>query len=491
MKVKLLEQRNPAYDGRRLAQMRALYAGGADWVALRDTWFPKNPEEMPDTWDHRLSLATYENHAGGIVGLLAAALFAEAPAVDGVTGDWVEGFLANVDGKGTPLGPWFTERLVDALVGRRVFVWINLPARQEGVVPETRADEEKLGLLDAFLVTLPAEQVIDWHTDERGRLVWLMVRDVVEVRASVEASRQKVHRWTYIDATKIRRWRWTPPETAPHMPPNPEEDAAAEPEVLHGFGALPVAWLELPETLHAMGRLHDPALAHLRADGDLSWALYRAAHALLCIKSEWDEGRPVLGAGYFLRLGKDDDAFYAEPSGANFEILRRRVADLREELYRVLQQMAVGASSSTTRQAQSGESKASDWRSMEILLGALAGVMRSLIGETIRLVAKARGLDVQPTVKGLDGWQTENLLVWLEAAAMCTEAMRMSPSFQKAVAKRQAQRILQGEDPELAAAVEQEIDEAETDPAPYQPPPRAGLPPADDPAAAEGELLEE
>ena len=479
MQVKILEQRHPEHHGDELELLRALYCGGEEWREHLSTWLPQHTEESDTVYEERKKHALYTNHSGPLVDLLAGAVFAEAPQVEGLPAAWGPTFLANVDREGATAQQWFAARLVDALVERRVYAWVNLPARAvDAPVPASVADEEAAGYLDAFLVPFRAEHVIDWERDENGRLAWLMVRDCVERRAGVESPRTSVHRWTYIDRTQIRRWTWTP--RPGQDDPNPEDDAVEQPAVAHGLGELPVAVLELSEGLHAMGKLRDPAIAHLRARNDLSWALHRAAHALLVIKSEWDDKRPILGPGRWLQLGQKDEIEYVEPSGANFALLAEDLVQLREEIYRVVQQMAIGADSNASRSKQSGESKAADWRAMEIVLAALAERVRPFMVDVLRLVAKARAASVVPTVAGLDGWQQEDLEVWLASAALATDAHRLSPTFTKEVAKRQAGRLLQGVDKKVLATVSKEIDDAEAvDPAPYVPPPapKPGAPP--------------
>lgn len=472
MKIKLLNTAHPTYETGELSEQAALYQGGNPWRKLLDTWIPRHPQEMEDVWAQRKARATYENNAGPIVDLLAGALFTEAPVLDGLEGPWVEDFLEDVDGDGTPLVTWFHDRLVDGLVGRRAYAWVNLPARGDAD-PQSLAEEEAAGLLDAFLVPLTAEQVIDWETDAQGKLLWLMIRDVVHRRESPETGRQTVYRWTAIDRERIRRWEWKPTEGRER----PEDDDNAEEtlNVSHGFGELPVVELTLPSGLHAMGKLHDPAVELLRAQNDLSWGLHRAAHALLYIKSKWDDAKPVFGPGYYLRLGLDDDIGYAEPSGMSFELLAERITQLREGLYRVVHQMAVGADSSANRSQMSARSKAEDWRATEIVLSAYASLLRPFVAETMRLVSKGRGKEQRPTVRGLEGWHQEELLDWLEAAAKASEALTLSDTFRRQVAKAQASRVLQDLPEDVRGQIEQEIDAAKlppVDPHPQPEPPR-------------------
>lgn len=474
MKIRLLEQRHPAHDGERLGAWRALYSGGKLWEARAEKWLPRHPEEAEKVYAARLARALYHNHTGPIVNMLAAALFAESPQVD-LDGDWVADFLSDVDREGTTAADWTKARLVDALVEREAWAWVNLPARAPTApTVDNRRDEEDAGLLDAFLVSFTASQVIDWEVDDRGQLAWILVRDVVESRPDLDAPRQRTHRWTQLGRTQIRRWTWSSPNDVATDPPL---DAEAEelPAIVHGLGGLPVARLSLTEGLHALGHLHHPAIAHLRARNDLSWALHRAAHPLLWIASKWQDRAPILGPGYYLQLDREDEIGFAESSGANYQLLAEDVVQLREELYRVVHQMAVGADSDATRAKGSGESKAADWRALEIVLSALAEAVRGFMVDTLRLVAKARGqADADPVVTGLDGWQEEDLDVWLGAAAMATDAHAMSATFKREVAKRQAQRVLTGADAKVLETVSKEIDAAEVpDPALYTaPPPR-------------------
>lgn len=477
MKIKLLEQRHPAYDGGRLGQWRALYAGGKAWDALVETWLPRHPEEADKVYAARIARALYHNHTGPIVNMLAAALFAEAPQVD-LAGDWVAPFLSDVDREGCAAAEWVKARVVDALVEGDAWAWVNLPARDDARVVESRADEEAAGYLDAYLVPFTAAQVIDWEVAEDGGLAWILVRDVVESRPDVGVPRERLHRWTQIGRAQIRRWTWS---SADHPEPPPDAEAEELPPVLHGLGELPVARLHLGDGLHALAHLHHPAVAHLRARNDLSWALHRAAHPLLWIASKWQDRKPILGPGYYLQLEREDEIGFAESSGTNYQLLAEDVVQLREELYRVVHQMAVGADSDATRSKGSGESKAADWRALEIVLSALAEKVRGFMVDALRLVARARGqADAAPVVTGLDGWQEEDLDVWLGAAAMATDAHRLSPTFTKQVAKRQAQRLLTGADPKVLEEVSKEIDSAEAvDPAPYVPPPSSDTEPDD------------
>lgn len=474
MKIKLLRQRNPAYNGSRLEECRALYEGGELWERVRRRFIPQQQLETDDEYNKRLAQATYTSHTGAIVDLLAAFLFVEPPTVADAPSTWWDGWQKNVDRAGSSLAWWARSVFVDAMVGRRAWAFVNLPAAEPAEYAD-QAAQEKAGALDAFLVALAPELVIDWGFDASGQLAWVMVEDEICERTSVEMARTKILRWRYIDGTAVRTWHWTPTPEKPT--PNDDDDAPEQAVVRHGRGRCPVARLELPPGLYALGKLRDPAIDHLRARNGLSWALDLGAHPLLTIMAK-DRITPALGPGYHLNLGIDEKAAYAEPGGACFQLLADDVGRLREDLYRVVQQMATAADPKATAAKQSGESKDRDWQAAEIVLAAYAELVLDWLRKVLVLVAETRGEDATGlTVAGLTGWQSDDLATWLEQAAQAIDARMFSPTFRKTVAKREAARLLGDEDPKVLETIRNEIDAADaTDPAPYAPPPRPGVP---------------
>jgi len=467
VRVELLNTTHHEHCGARLARLRALYRGGDDWRALLDTWLPQRAVEPDSIYVERRSLATYVNHSGSIVSVLSAALFAEQPQVDGVDGDYWEGLVEDCDGRGSSWRAYWKERLNDAQVGRVAYVWVNLPARAEGSQTASLADEQRAGLLDAYLVAILPEQVLDWWSDERGRLTAVMMRDVLTRRAGPEAGRQTIWRWTYIDAAVIRRWEWA--ATKDRLTPRPEDDARELAPIAHGLGTLPVVAMELPHGLWTMGKLEDPAVAALRARSEHTWALHQAANELLTVTSKWGDERIELGHGHYLRLSRDadgaDEAAYVGPSGAAFGFLEKDVQATREEVYRTVQQMALSADSDASSSRLSGESKAEDWRALDIILAAYRDVVLGAMLATARIIARVRREDdSEISVSGLDGWQNESLAAFVETAALAVDARQLSGTFRRLVAKREAQRLLQDEvSPEELQAVLDEIEQADTD----------------------------
>lgn len=466
MKFLTLNQTHPDYQKDLLERLEGLYCGGEEWREKIATWIPKNTAEPEDLWAERKKRAVYHNHAGPIVDLIVAYLFAEAVNVAGL--DPV--FLRNVDRRGTDWTPFWRKIFTDALIYQRAYVWVNLPARNSEVQPKSRAEEEQLGLLNTYLVGLEAEEVIDWGEDDAGALAWVMIRQHFQHRGGPEESRKKGIRWIYVDAARIRIWEWyaTPDKSTP----DPEETIQEKASFDHNIGRLPVVAICLPDGLWAMGKLHDPAVALLRASNDLDWALHRAAHALMTVTTKDGFVTPKVGAGYYINLSRDSDGedkvSFAEPSGATFEALDKRIKDLREELYRIVQALALAVSPGSTKQ-QSGESKAKDWQAMEVILSAYAGIILEAMRQVGIVVAGIRR-QAPPEVSGLDGWQQEDLTELLNQIVLVLGLSIPSPTLKRVLQKKAAARLLVDASPEERAKIDKEIEEAPEEPDPYQPP---------------------
>lgn len=475
MKIEILDQQHPERRAGRITRCRALAEGAECWEELKDFWFPQNAKEPSDLYEERKKLAVYHNYAGPIVGLLSAYLFKTPPSVDAET-TWSEGFLEDVDRRGTSWDSWWATAFLDAITGKRSLCWVNLPARGEAEFAD-RAAEETAGVLDAYLVNITAEELLDWGEDEVGKLTWVMIRQVVDRRSDVEQGRTKQWRWTHIDATQIRRWTWNATKEQPT--PQPGYDAVEEKPVVHKIGCLPVVRLEPPNGLWAMSLLHDPAVAHLRARNDLTWALHKSAHALMYVKRKWDGDDPTIGPGYYLPLEVDDEVGWTEPPGNSFQVLRDDVMDLRTEIYRVVNQMALAADNNSKQQRASGESKQADWQAGDIVMGAYATLTLQAMRDVFAIVAAARGdADVEFDVRGLDGWQQLTLDEFLANSALAINAAKYSPTFRREVAKREVEQLMPDLDEATSKVIRDEIDAApdDTEPMPDDTP-GGGKPP--------------
>lgn len=463
--AKTLDQHHPSYNSKRLCQLRALYEGGEAWHALKRTWIPRNYKEPIDLYEDRLNRATYTNHSSPIIDLISAWLFEAPPALSDEATLAIKALEDNADGKGTPLPSLLQEVFIDALVGGKAFVWVNLPKRDEQNMATTLFEEESKGLNQPFLVRLPPEQVIDWEEDDRGDLQWIMVHDMQQTRSDpTQGGRQVAFRWTLITKTSIRRWVYVSEDG---QPPGEHVLVPEQLTLEHNIGTLPVKRIQLAPGLWAMEKLHDPAIDLARKDNDLAWALHKSAHALMVILRGGgivlENTDITVGPGYSLELESEADVKYVEPSGSSFGVLRQAKQDAKSDLYRVVHQMALSGEAGNATQAVSGASKSRDWESLQVIMSAYSRLVLDFVTELLKLVGTVAGKEAPGLrVGGLNAWRKRTLEQFLEAAALTLGAQTMSPTFAREVAKEQAWALLgESSKPEVMKAIEDEIDQAD------------------------------
>ena len=464
LKVEQLDQKHPDYDGAGLTKRRALYEGGKAWRALTSEWLPQHEVEPFKAWEARKRQATYENHFGPALDLLSGHLFTDPPSLEDAEGDY---WRTLVSGRTPTTGwaRWWRERVTEALWAGRTWVWLDVPATAGPA--DTLGAQAASGALDAFLRSFEPEAVIDWSTDDRG-VAWVRARQVVQRADGPTSPRTAVHRWTCIDREEIAEYEWAPREGENE----PGKEAIAYLRegypVRHGWtdpvtgaAACPVYELALGGALSAGERMEDPAVSHLRGRNEQQHALFRAAVVIMTITAKWGskQGPPSLGQGSYLELTRDQDgedvASFLEPPGGVFEHLGADCERREKALYRVVGQMAVAIDPSA---AASGDSKRQDWRAMEVVLSALAGVTLDAMRWAVNMIAALRRED-PPTVAGLDGWHREETVDWLTGAAMAPE-LKASPTARKLLAVEQARRLLPDISGEDLEAIQDELEEA-------------------------------
>lgn len=461
--VERLNTTNPAYDAEQLEDCHALHTGGAAWRARRARWFPQHPQEVQSTYDHRISRTTYENNAGAVLDMVKGLLFSVPPRVSDWEAPWTSAWLRDVDGLGSNLATWGERFFAAALVEQRAFAWVNLPSRQEEFA--NLADQEAAGALDPFLVLLTGRGIIDWERDARGALVWLMHRGVDYPRSDIGEPRRKRYTWTYISREEVRRWQWLGDDM--DSEPHDDDVPKALPPVRHGFRGMPGVELALKDEEFMAGKLRDPAVELTRQQNDLHYALYRAAHPVLWVRSKWTEEDPKIGPGVWFQLRRDtegsDEMGYVEPAGTSFALLADRVTKTREGLYRVVSQMAQSADGNATRAQMSGRSKAADWKATEVLLADYAALVKPALVQILRLVSRVRDTEMTPTIAGLEGWHDMSANDWLVAAAQATTVIQYSEHANRMIALEEVRRLFPHAREEDIAKVADEVYAADID----------------------------
>jgi hypothetical protein len=438
------QQRNPEWRGDYWAECRALYAGGERLLAdkaVLERLFPSHLHENPKIYEERKKRAHYYPYSGTIIDHLLAGLGTDPLRVSFAQVDedgkrtlspeakWWERWMLDVtdtaerpsdyglddddDGEdddegGTSIHSFIVDVLREALQTRTAWVLADLPTADPDApapVVTSALDAERAKLSDPYLCVVPAEQVIDWQADARGRLQWAIIMTQEQLRATPKDRRGMV-RHTYV-VWDAERWTKYELDVDPAQPPSPEVEILPADYAAHGFGRVPIERFVMPEGLYAMGKLHSLAREHFNKRCAMSWAEYKSLYAVLYefLGPEDNSGMPVAmaqqdggratnqirGQGWTQVRGKDDDARFVGPDVAPFKEARESCNDAMREMHRVMFSMALSANMDKAALSRSGESKAQDSAATGVLLDAFGQLAIRFFRRILVLAALGRG----------------------------------------------------------------------------------------------------
>lgn len=464
-----LNRTHADYSKAKIQHIDALYCGGDKWRALLGDWLPQAPAESDTSYSQRKARALYRNDFASIIDLVAAMLFSEEPSVKGLNERNARIFATNADRDGSPGRVVLQTAFIDAMRYGVSWSWIRLPASSGAA---TLKDQEVNGDLDWWFEPVDPINVLDWYEADQ-RIQWVKVADTLLDTSDPLKPPKVLYRWRIIDDEKIRTFTWTPADEnqakAAAGGTFPANATATEGEpILHGYGTLPIRRFRLRKGMALGPRMYDPAIAAIRAEHDADDALFKAAHALLVIGSDDHTNKPpILGQGHFLKTGKDDRVYFAEPSGNNTKLLVDRSGNARNALYSAAQQFQSGghATSSPGAMYQSGASKQMDWYAAEAQNASYADQILAFVTDLMSTVAKVTNDPGKVEVTGLEGWHQMDIAGLLQASTLAFDAKVMSPTFQRALATNIARRLLSNtESPETMDAIYKEIAEYEIGP---------------------------
>lgn len=444
MKYAALNQKHPTYDAADWAKYQALYEGGPSFHAAH--FLPKNPAEEDTSYAMRCASAQYTNYIGPILDWFAAALMAAPLDIrpqdkDAEPPPYYAAWKEDVDGVGTDLVDFMRERFVGACVKRLAWWAIEMPADDEEQPAENLAMWEERGLGNARLVTFDRDQILDWHTDDRGELQWVIVHSADRPRADPESSRDAVmERWRIYDREKVTTYEVTYTEKDP---PRPEDEIPMVSQRPHIFGRVPVVAMGFDGTrpthvkigarkvsmspsavrgMWPMGRLASIQVAHFRQEAGLEWSIARTCYAMPVFRGMDDKAPPRMGAGYYIQIGTSESFDWTAPPTAHLAIAAQRVDSRRDEIYRVANQLSQGVDNNAAAIGRSGESKLADAENTKVILAIFGALVREAVEKTIDLVSRGRGEAIRWSVQGLDKFDITDASV-LVATAIQAQAL--------------------------------------------------------------------
>lgn len=461
---KILCTENPEADRELVADYRALYSGGKRFRARIDRFLPQNEREPAELYELRKKSARYRSYLGPIVNYFAALLMSSPCTARAKKGDvaikepdkWYEAWKEDCDGAGTDLDDFIRGRVADALVGRRSWFRLELPS-DGGQPPASREDWEQRNLGNVRLVPVESETVLDWSIGDDLQLDYVVVYAVKSERRDPRQGRAtSLHEWRIYDRTKVETY-----SVAVANGEKPPEDIPLRDSRLHGWSEVPFVCLDVEDHFWIANQIGDAQIEHFALSAGLGWAIRRTCYAMPVFKLEpapdGSMAGPTMGPGYWLQIGAKDAVDYLAPPSGPFTVIREEIKTWKDEIYRLVHQMALGVENNAGTVGRSGQSKLADAEAVKVILTSLGELVRCVIERTYDLASAVRGDDLTWSIDGLDVYSDVDVETLIAAIA---EAMTLdipSPTFHREVKARAALALVASSDQKTKDAIREEI----------------------------------
>jgi hypothetical protein len=469
-----------------------LYSGGYTIRNAAKRYLPRMQSENPVNYEERIREASFIGYLGQIVDFFGANLFGSelvvtppADAEDGSTigelpdVDYYTALAENCDRKGTKFASFMRGIWQRAALKRRGIVGIDFPAIE--ATAASRAEEDALGKSQAYLYEVPVEQLINWGHDDAGNFRWVVLHRLFRVQAGPFAPKGVVREewkvWTREEPGRVR-WTLYAIEHNERECLRPEQEI---PEVASGdtsFAEIPLYEFALPEGLWIGNKIGPMQCEHFRTRSTLKASEARSLFEIPYYKLGSEMGAPggdvpsevqqnpyraidprlALAGKGFAVLGADDELGFAGPSGAAYQIVDKQLSDLKDEMFRVVHQMAAALSNGSASLGRSGLSKQEDRRAEAIVLGEFGRMLREFAVKVYTAVSAARGEDTKWVAHGLDRFVTTDRLEVMQEATQSSTTLIPSQTFRVEHLTRLANALVDLT-PALQATVRQEIED--------------------------------
>lgn len=459
MKLAQLQRRHPDFDPATLDRYALLFEGGAAMAKRIGEFLPRHDSEPVGLYRKRVKAATYLNYVSPIVNTFASWLLTSPPSVrvrESATQElppWAAELKEHANGR-QDLDSFLRRRLVEAFVARRSFWRVETEQAPEGM---TLAEWQRNGLDRVELCPVPASSIQHWSCDD-GRYAWLVVHESYTELASFDAaSEQRVETWTLWSAdAPPRRWRLVLDADKPARPEDDVPEVTGDPE-LPTVPGVPFVCLELPPELWVLNLIADPQVEILRKRCALSWAIDRTCFAMPVLYSNSKKRVEAMGAGYYLQLGEKDRLDWTAPPSTPFDSIAANIATLKDELYRVVNQMAAGVDNNAAAVGRSGESKGADASATEIILRALGLLVRDAAEQTFDLAAERLGVAERFSAAGCNSFNVADLATLMDTAESVKLLEIPSPTLEREINGRIARKALPDATADVLAKIDEEL----------------------------------
>jgi hypothetical protein len=471
MKREILDQTHESYDAQRWEELAALAEGGKRFHKLVDTFLPRNPMEPEQLYEMRKKHAKFTSYTGSLINLYASWLFVAGfeakaykkgsdeplPAVDEFYGHFQE----KVSGE-TTLKSFMKCRFREASkTGKSVWL-CELPKVPDDVDASQldRATYDSQGYGRARLVEFDPSELLNWKENEEGGLEWCVIKKSWMEQPSALAKRDTlVEQWRIYDAETVEIYEHRRQLGVGRKPTRHDDIKVSEEARPHGFKRVPVMRLCIPTEMCIGEQTYDIQLDHFQLDAALSWAIKRTCYPMPVFNIADDEKKPVMGVGYGIYLGIEEDLKWASPPSDSYETIARNRDAKREEIFRVVHAMAAGVDNNAETVGRSADSKEIDAAATRIMLNAYGEIVGKVIEETYETISEARGdSEIEWSVEGFSGYDTATASSLLGNIGLLKELGVPSKTAHRELSKKAALALVPEVDPRVKETIRKEID---------------------------------
>lgn len=487
------------------------YHGGFALQAKAKQYLPKLVGEHPKRHAVRCKSAGYINYFAQIVDYYASALFtqelsvrpaadankASTPGTEPDDTNEYQQFAKDADRNGHGLNDILHDLVVTALKQRRAWLHVEMP---QPLPVQSRAEEDALGLGIPYVFEIPAEQIIDWDYDDDGDLAYAVVHQAKRLKGPPGRRQNLILEefkiWRKLEAIPdpadvaagferdvgrdgINRIVWEKYEVqyAPDKKPLDTDEIALTDSGEVSFQRIPILDLCVPDGLWIGNKLAPLAQEHYQRRTTLNDAENRSMVSVPVAKLGSELGavggampsevqqdpnrgtNPIddfYAKGYTV-IGAGDSIEFAEPSGRCYEHVAKRIAELKEEIFRISHQLAASISTGAGSMRRSGQSKSEDRAAEALVLGAIGGIVRRFALMLYETISLGRGDDVEWTAHGLDIFEGRDRTAIVEEAVSVDLVSIPSPTFKKLYKFQLATELEPNMDPATSETVRKEI----------------------------------
>lgn len=467
---KTLDQKHECYDAERWCDLAALSKGGKLFHTRINRFLPKNPMEPELRHGMRKKQARYYSYIGAISNLYVAWLFAAGFEIKPYKRDsekpidspdkFYSKFQANVGGE-TSLKTFMKDRFREAMTTGHA-VWVcELPPADPSLLVQSQLDYERLGLGNASLLARDASDLLDWECDEKGQLEWAILKSKYKPRKSWAGGRNTtVEQWRVYDRELVHTFEL---EYDDQNPPTEDTAIPLKSSAPHGFKRVPVMRVSIPEEMCIGEQTHDAQIAHFQLDAALSWAMKMTCYPMPIFHLEGgasgEGGIPTMGAGHGIVLGEKETMSWSSPPGDTFQTIAKDRDSKRDEIFRIVHQMAQGLDNNAETVGRSADSKEIDAAATRIMLNAYGEIVGKVIEETFELISEARGdRDYEWSVKGFSGYDTATASSLIANVKFAKDTGVPSQTFMREISKKAALSLVPELEPKVKDTIRREIE---------------------------------